>query len=86
MIGEAEGQSDFAHLLLVAVVTFTPVGIYDQVMCGRRACVSNCGSMCIYFEWKKTQKRDTGSIRHWSLQLNKEKWGSVLGQPVHCSL
>lgn len=59
LIGEAEGQSDFAHLLLAAVVTFTPVGIYYQVVCGRFACVSNCvrGSMCIYFEWKKTKKR-----------------------------
>lgn len=47
MIGEAEGQSDFAHLLLVAVVTFTPVGIYDQMVCGRRACVSVCVGACV---------------------------------------
>lgn len=66
LIGGVEGQSDFTHLLLVALATFTPTG-------ARRwcACVSNymcVTTVCAHVYAFSLTKKDTRSFREWSLQ------------------
>lgn len=59
LIGGVEGQSDFAHLPLVAVVTFTPIGGRRRVCGVHIACAGLPACVCFDLMGKIQGQLDT---------------------------